>query len=159
AELRSPADAVVLKIGRASTGSVATATSNNPNADPLFTLVPLAEHLEADIDVGSPDIGFIRVGDPVQLKAHAYRYLEHGTARGVVKTISEGSFDTDENNQPRPPYFRVRIQITDTKLNDVPSNFRLIPGMTLQGDIKVGSRTILSYLVSGAMRNGSEAMR
>jgi len=35
----------------------------------------------------------------------------------------------------------------------------LVPGMTLIGDIMVGSRTILSYLVEGGLRTGSEAMR
>jgi len=35
----------------------------------------------------------------------------------------------------------------------------LIPGMTLAGDIMVGHRTILSYIVEGALRTGSEAMR
>jgi hypothetical protein len=41
----------------------------------------------------------------------------------------------------------------------VPADFRLIPGMTVTGDIMVGKRTILSYLVEGVMRTGSEAMR
>jgi hemolysin D len=34
-----------------------------------------------------------------------------------------------------------------------------VPGMTLTGDIKVGHRTLMSYLVDGALRTGSEAMR
>ena len=45
------------------------------------------------------------------------------------------------------------------QLHDVPTAFRLIPGMTLAADVKVGKRTILSYLVEGALRTGSEAMR
>jgi hypothetical protein len=44
-------------------------------------------------------------------------------------------------------------------LRNVPADFRLIPGMTLVGDIMVGRRTILSYLVEGVLRTGSEAMR
>jgi hypothetical protein len=31
--------------------------------------------------------------------------------------------------------------------------------MTLQGDILIGRRTILSYVIEGALRTGSEAMR
>jgi hemolysin D len=44
-------------------------------------------------------------------------------------------------------------------LRNVPADFRLIPGMTLVGDILVGHRTIFSYLIEGAMRTGSEGMR
>jgi hypothetical protein len=31
--------------------------------------------------------------------------------------------------------------------------------MTMQGDIMVGKRTILMYLLEGALKTGSEAMR
>jgi HlyD family type I secretion membrane fusion protein len=157
--LDAPADAVVLKVGKISSGSVAGSPSSTSTQDPLFTLVPLDAPLEADINVNARDIGFIKVGDTVRLKLDAYRFLQHGTAKGVIKTISEGSFTLDDNNQPVEPYFKVRVRITDVHLHNVPADFRLIPGMTLTGDIMVGRRTILSYLVEGALRTGSEAMR
>jgi hemolysin D len=95
----------------------------------------------------------------VQIKLDAYRYIQHGFAKGVIKTISEGSFTEDDNNTPVDPYFKVRVTVTEAHLRNVPADFRLVPGMTLQGDIMVGHRTILSYLVEGALRTGSEAMR
>ena len=159
ASLDAPADAVVLKVGKASTGSVAASGAQGGQQDPLFTLMPLNVALEADVNVDAGEIGFIKVGDPVQLKLDAYRYMQHGTAKGVIKSISEGSFTTDENNVPVPAYFKVRVAVTDVHLRNVPAGFRLIPGMTLAGDIMVGRRTILSYLVEGALRTGSEAMR
>jgi hemolysin D len=155
--LEAPADSVVLKLGKASIGSVVN--SQDQNAEPLITLVPLGRELEAEVGVNAQDIGFIRVGDDVQIKLDAYRYMEHGTAKGIVKTISEGSFTADEGNVARPPFFKVRVGLTDTHLRGVPETFRLIPGMTLMADIMVGRRTILSYLVEGGMRTGSEAMR
>ena len=157
--LNAPADAVVLKVGKVSSGSVASSGGQNQGQEPLFTLVPVDGPVEADVNVPATDIGFIKTGDPVQLKLDAYRFMQHGTAKGVIKTISEGSFTTDDNNVPVPAYFRVRVRITDVHLRNVPADFRLIPGMTLTGDIMVGRRTILSYLVEGAMRTGSEAMR
>ena len=103
--------------------------------------------------------GFIAVGDPVEIKLEAYKFMRHGTARGTVETVSEGSFTLSETQQPRAPYFRARIAITELHLHDVPRNFRLIPGMTLTADIIVGRRSLISYLVEGALRTGSEAMR
>jgi hemolysin D len=158
--LDAPADAVVLNVGKVSTGSVAGGgAQGSTGQDPLFTLVPLEGPQEAEVDVNARDIGFIKAGDPVQLKLDAYRYLQHGTAKGVVKTISEGSFTADDNNTPVDPYFKVRVAIKDVHLRNVPKDFRLIPGMTLAGDIMVGRRTILSYLVEGSLRTGAEAMR
>jgi HlyD family type I secretion membrane fusion protein len=157
--LDSPADAVVLKVGKVSTGSISGGSAQAMGQEPLFTLVPLDSALEADVNVRADEIGFIKVGDTVRIKLDAYRYMQHGTAQGVIKTISEGTFTTDDNNSPAPPYFKVRVDIKEVHLRNVPKDFRLIPGMTVAGDIMVGKRTILSYLVEGAMRTGSEAMR
>jgi hemolysin D len=121
--------------------------------------VPLDAPVEADLYINARDIGFIAIGDPVQLKLDAYPFIRHGSAKGVVKTISEGSFSTDDNDTPVAPYFKVRVTIKEVHLRNVPRDFRLIPGMTIVGDIMVGRRTILSYLVEGALRTGSEAMR
>src|SRR5579885_1688289 len=156
--LEAPADAIVLKIGDASVGTV-VGPSGDANRGALFTLVPLGDKLEAEIKVEAKDIGFIQVGDPVEMKLDAYNFLRHGTAKGRIETISEGSFTDGENSENRSPYFKVRIGFTDVHLHDVPASFRLIPGMTLTGDIMIGKRTILSYLVEGALRTGSEAMR
>lgn len=160
--LDSPVDAVVLKIGKVSQGSIAPGGGQDalvPGQDPLFTLVPLSSAVEADLHVLTQDVSFIRVGDSVTLKLDAYPYIRHGTAKGEVQTISEGSFSVDENNTPVSPYFKIRVKITGLKMRDVPQDFRLVPGMTLVADILVGRRTILSYLVEGALRTGSEAMR
>jgi hemolysin D len=160
--LDAPEDAIVLKVGKISPGSVAPGGGQDTTTtgqDPLFTLVPLDAPVEADIHVGTKDIGFIAIGDRVTLKLDAYPFLRHGTAKGVVKTISEGSFSVDDNNTPVPPYFKVRVTITGLHLQNVPHDFRLVPGMTVIGDIMVGRRTILSYLVEGSLRTGSEAMR
>ncbi len=114
----------------------------------------------------------MKVGDPVRIKFEAYKFLEHGTAEGVVKTISQDSF-TEVNDQDvvstsqssssasnvRSPYFDARITVTALNLHHVPSQVRLTPGMTLGADIIVGRRTILWYLLGGALRSGSEAMR
>ncbi len=128
--------------------------------EPLFTLVPFDAPVEADVNVSTQDIGFIKCrGSSATIKLDAYVFLRHGTANGVVKSISEGSFTVDDNGTPTDPYFKVRVTIKDTKMRNVPADFRLIPGMTLVGDILVDKRTMLSYLVEGAIRTGSEAMR
>jgi multidrug efflux pump subunit AcrA (membrane-fusion protein) len=115
--------------------------------------------LFADVAVQSSDVGFVRLGQEVRMKLDAYRFLEYGVAKGVVKSVSQNSFTLDDNNQPVSPYFKVHVAITEVKLHNVPKNFRLLPGDTLTGDVMVGERTIMSYLLEGIMRTTSEAMR
>ena len=162
--LESPVDAVVLKIPDLSTGGVAM------DAEPLFSLMPLNAPIEVDAQIDAQYSGFVRVGDRVVIKFETYQFLEHGTAEGVVKTISQDAFThTDDQDtlirntqiadQVRTPFFDARIRVTALHLHDVPPNVRLTPGMTLQADIVVGKRTIMWYLFGGAMRSGAEAMR
>jgi HlyD family type I secretion membrane fusion protein len=154
--LTAPADAVVLDVAKASKGSV---IDTNAAAQPLFTLTPLGGALEAEVQVNAKDVGFIRAGDQVRVKLDAFRFTSHGAAKGVIKTISDGTFTDAGDGRIRSPYYKVRVALTDVRLRNVPANFRLIPGMTVEGDILIGGRTILSYLLEGALRTGSEAMR
>jgi HlyD family type I secretion membrane fusion protein len=151
--LTAPEDAVVLKVADVSVGAVAEGTQ------PLFTLVPLRGPLDVEVEIDARDIGFVERGDPVQIKLDAYNFMQHGTATGIIKTISEGSFTVGDNQLVRSPYFKAVVTLKDVKLRDVPADFRLIPGMTVTADVMVGKRTIMSYLVNGALRTGSEAMR
>jgi HlyD family type I secretion membrane fusion protein len=153
-DLTAPADAVVLRVS-----SIASVGSTTSDTDPLITLVPLDGPVEAEIAVDSRDVGFVRVGDPVEVKLDAYDFLWHGTAKGKITTISEGSFTIGEKQETRPPYFKARVAFTEVKLRNVPQGFRIIPGMTLVGDVMVGRRTILSYVIEGGLRTGAEAMR
>jgi HlyD family secretion protein len=88
-------------------------------------------------------------------------------ATGKIITISEGSFATADagsiqsatGGAPTTPYFKALVSVDASELHNVPTNFRLIPGMTLTGDVLVGKRTMLSYLVEGGLRTANEAMR
>jgi hemolysin D len=151
--LEAPAEAVVLKLSKVSVGSVLK------EGDALIELAPLRSPVEAELHIAARDIGFIRVGDPATLKLDPFHFVEHGTAEGKVRAITDGSFTADDNGNSVDPYYKAEIQITSLNLKDVPKEFRLIPGMTLTGDIQVGARSVFMYLVRGLVRGVGEAMR
>lgn len=155
--LTAPVDAVVLEVGNRSVGSVVR------EAETLFTLVPLSVPLEAELAVEARDIGRIAVGHPVRVKLDAFPYQEHGTASGFLRTISEGAFAKDrdreqEQEHSRDAIYRARLLLTDTELRGVPDTFRLIPGMTVVGEIKVGRRNVLSYFLYPLLRGLDESL-
>ena len=129
--------------------------------DPLMYLAPLNSPVEAEVKIATRDVGFIRPGDPVKVKLDAFNFIEHGMADGTLRWISEGAFTTnDDTGAATPePYYKARIALTNADLRNVPDGFRLIPGMTLTGDIHIGTRSILMYIVSGALQGMGEAMR
>ena len=113
----------------------------------------------ADIRIAARDIGFVRPGDRATVKLDAFNFVEHGTAAGTVRWISEGAFSPDDNNQPTEPYYRARVALDGVSLRNVPPGFRLVPGMTLSADIHIGTRSLIMYLMRGIVRGLDELMR
>lgn len=153
-ELRAGEHAMVLSLAKLSVGSVLR------EGEVFVTLAPLSKPMEAEIKIASRDIGFVRPGDPVALKVHAFDFMSHGQARGELLWVSEGSFTTDDNGQATDtPYYKGRVAITELQFHNVPASFRLVPGMTLEADIHVGTRTLFQYVAGGMAKTFSGAMR
>ena len=134
--LTAPEKAMVLHLAKLSVQSVLN------QGQPFIYLAPLKSPVEAELHISTSEIGFIRVGDKVTLKLDAFHYVEHGTSEGEVRSISDGSFTTDDmgvltdttatsSSQPIDPYYKVMVKLIDTNLRNVPSSFRVMPGMTL----------------------------
>ena len=154
--MTAPADAVVLEVAHRSIGSVVR------EAETLFVLVPRDEKLEAEVDVAGKDVGEIAVGEKARIKFDAFPFQKHGTASGVVRLISEDAFsseDKDEQPSHAPLFYRVRVELTDTKLRAVPEQFHLIPGMALTAEMKVGQRSVVSYFLYPLLRGLDESIR
>lgn len=153
--METPVDAVVLEVAPRSVGSIIQ------GAEPFFKLVPLDAPLEVEGQIEARQLGYIAVGDPVQVKIDSYAYQEHGMAEGVVKVISGDAFTETRVNGDIPPgsYYRVRIQLTNVDLRNVPGDFRLVPGMPLNAEIKVGERSVMGYFLRPLLRGFNESMR
>ncbi|WP_161600883.1 HlyD family type I secretion periplasmic adaptor subunit [Teichococcus oryzae] len=106
-------------------------------------IMPQDMALVADVRLSPRDIGFIAVGQPVNLKVQAFDYARFGTIGGQVERISPGTF-LDEHKQP---HYRARIRLSQQHVGHDPRLARLTAGMTLQADITTGAKTVLQYLL------------
>jgi HlyD family secretion protein len=160
--LKAPEKAVVLKIAERSEGSIIQ------QAEPFITLVPYNSVIEAEVDVESKDIGRIRTGDTVRVKLDAFPFQRHDTLPGKVRVISEDAFQQHAGEKVPTPlpereagaaYYRARIELLSTTLRNVPEGFRLMPGMKVRAEIKVGQRSIISYFLYPVIRALDESLR
>lgn len=159
--LVSPVEGIVQEVARKSAGSVIR------EAEPLITLVPLDTPIEAEVRVEARDIGNIRVNDSVRLKIDAFPFQKHGTLSGTVRAISQDAFSRENSmglsqapgDQGAEAYYVVRVAFEGMTLHHVPENTRLIPGMTLSGEIVVGKRDVLSYFIYPVVRVFDESIR
>ena len=152
--LTAPVDAVVLDIAKLSTGSIVK------EAETFFTLVPLNVVLEAEVQIDSVDVGYIKRGGAVHVKLDAYPYQKHGTLDATVRTISEDAFRRDTASKAgTDAYYLTRITLANASLKNMADSARLLPGMTLTAEIVVGKRSVISYLAWPLTKGMSEAIR
>lgn len=159
--LRADADATVLSVARVSVGSVLQSGAE------LITLVPNDAKLEVEAEVQGRDMGFVRQGQRVTIKFDALPFSRYGTAEGTVRAVSPASFtnrtDPLASSLPRvgdtDPYYRISVSIDHMKLHDVPSSFRVMSGMPVVADVKVGRRTVLDYLLVRVLTPLQDGMR
>jgi HlyD family secretion protein len=152
--LVSPVDAVVLEIAKLSPGSIVK------EAETFFTLVPMNVVLEAEVHIDSVDVGYIKLGDPVHIKLDAFPFQRHGTLDGRVRTLSEDAFRKDTQVKTGgDAYYMSRVSIDKVNLKNMLENSRILPGMTLNAEIVVGKRTVMSYLVWPLTKGLGEAVR
>lgn len=162
--LRAEKDGTVLTVAKVSVGSVLQ------SGQQFITLVPSDAPLEVEANISGRDDGFVHVGDEVALKLDTFPFMQYGLAYGTVRTISADSFTAQDDQRnptgavPMPgntsdPYYRARIAIDRVELHGTPKGFRIMPGMPVTADIKVGKRTVLSYLLGRVLPVAAEGMR
>jgi HlyD family secretion protein len=162
-ELRSPCRAIVHEIAPFPEGSAVG------EAEALITLVPIDGNIEVEARVEPRDIGRIAPGSDVRIKLSAWSFQKHGTINGKVLHISEdtisrggaaGGIDPATGEPRSMTYYRARISIegTDT-LRNLPKNFRLVPGMEVEAEIKTGRRRIIEYITYPLIKALDETAR
>lgn len=152
--LESPSDAVVLEIAKLSQGSVVK------EAEALFTLVPLGSELEAEVQIDSIDVGYIKAGDVAHVKIDAFPFQRHGDLISNVRTISEDAFRREASQgQGMDAFYLSRIKLGKGSLKRMNGKTRLLPGMTLSAEIVVGKRSVMSYLLWPLTKGLDESIR
>jgi HlyD family secretion protein len=171
--LRAEEDSIVLSVSRAAPGTVLQSGLQ------LMTTVPVDAKLEVSAPIDGADSGFVSVGDEVAIKFDTLPYFRYGYAVGHVTQISGDSF-TDPTNggsntvgqapslSTQSPqmlgtapvyYYHASISIDRLQLKHPPESFRIMPGMPIEADIRVGQRSIMSYLFDRYLPFFAQGMR
>lgn len=108
----------------------------------LMQIVPVDAPLEAVIHIASRDIGYVKVGQPVNMRVSSYDYTRFGFAHGTLTKISATNL-VDSNNQP---YFQGWVTLTHPYVGDKTGPL-LQAGMGIEAEILTGHRTLLAYLL------------
>ena len=140
--LTSPVRGMVKQIRANTLGGVVA-----PGA-PVMEIVQLGPRVLLEARIRPADIGFIKVGQDVQIKLTAYEYTVFGGLKGVVQSISPDALgDPDRASTPDGTWYRALVRAESGSLQSGDKPLAVLPGMTASVEILTGRRTVLSYLL------------
>jgi HlyD family type I secretion membrane fusion protein len=148
--VRAPVDGIVQDIAIASAGQ--SVGSNQP----LMKLVPTGGGLVVEAKVQNQDIGYVRIGQPVKVKIHAFDFLRYGMLAGEIEQIDA---DAVVDSKTGALSYGIMIRTTSAELAEGLTKVKVVPGMAVDVDLMVGERTILSYLTDRIFRLREAAFR
>jgi hemolysin D len=168
--LTAPVDGVVQQLAVHTVGGVVTP------AQQLAVIVPADAVLEVEATVLNRDIGFVRPGQDAKIKVDAFNFTRYGLLHGRVVSVSPDAIVREtpqdknhskekgaesESSEPAGQEFgySARISLDRTQIQVDGGNANLSPGMAVTVEIKTGSRTVISYLLSPLLRYEHESLR
>lgn len=161
-ELKAPQDGTIKDLATHTVGAVTT-----PGAV-LMTLVPRDEELRAEVWVHNDDIGFVRSDLPAKIKLSAFSFQKYGMLDGRVAQVSADAVDQSDARGAGAPnasgaaeslLYRTLIHLDSQVLDSGLQRHELMPGMRVSAEIKLGTRSVMEYLVSPITKAFHEAGR
>ncbi len=158
--LRAPIDGTVQQLHVTTVGSVVTP------AQQLMSVVPDEDRVEVEAVLENRDIGFVSVGQPVELKVDAYPFTRYGLAKGLILAIDRDAEATPVNQSQNTQgtqrdadqiqnveaserlRYTVHISIDGGSLNIDGRPAALLPGMSVKAEILTGHRRIVDFLLA-----------
>lgn len=171
--LRAETDSIVLSVARVAPGTVLQSGVQ------LMTTVPVDAKLEVTAPVDGANAGFVTIGDEVAIKFDTLPYFRYGYAVGHVVKMSSDSFIDPTSGQSNPTsqqpaistqspqnlgtapvyYYQATISIDRLELKHPPASFRIMPGMPIEADIRIGQRPVFTYMFDRILPFLAKGMR
>jgi len=141
--LLSPVSGVVFDLKPKAEGYVAQ------SSEPLMKIVPF-DDLEADIEIPSNKIGFVKVGMPVEISIDSYPATDFGVLNGTIQSIGSDALVATQVTQISESKFPAVVKLNNQKLNL--KNGKSLPlqvGMSIQANVKLRKVSYLKLLLGG----------
>jgi hemolysin D len=120
-----------------------------------MVVVPDEASITAELALDNKDVGFVRKGQPAEIKLETFTYTRYGTVPATVKSVSADAV----NDEKKGAVFPVTLELAEHSLDVDGKRIRLAPGMNLTAEIKTGERRVIEYLLSPLQRRVNESLR
>lgn len=138
--IRSPVDGVVFDLKPTGPGFV------GQGSEPVMKIVPF-DALQAKVEVPSSKIGFVRLGQAVDVSIDSFPASDFGVLQGLIKRIGSDALPPDQMKQDYRYPVNVGLKTQTLKLSSG-QRLPLQVGMSLTANIKLRKVTYLQLLLS-----------
>ena len=150
--LRSPVDGVVFDLQPRSSGYAAQSTET------VMKIVPF-DKLQANVEVPSRDIGFVRVGMPADISIDSFPSTNFGVLQGTVESVGSDALAPDQQKQRDEYRYPTTIKLSSQQLKiKSGQQLPLQVGMSLTANIKLRKVTYLQLLL-GSFQDKADSLR
>lgn len=161
--LRAPINGVVAASTLTTIGQVIS------SGNEIMRVVPRDTKMEVIAYVPNQEIGFIKVGQHVDVKVDAFPFTRYGTLNGIVLRISQDAIPASDAQQSQLDathssqsneknsgggqatknlVYPLTISLENNHISIDGRNVNLVPGMGITAEIKTDRRRLIDYLIS-----------
>lgn len=167
--LRAPITGTVQQLHIVTTGAVVTP------AQQLLSVVPDDDRVEVEAVLENRDVGFVDVGQRVELKVDAFPFTRYGLLGGHVTAIDRDAEaapvsqavqgaerladETDHVEGSERLRYMVHIALEPGSFDVDGRAAALLPGMSVKAEILTGKRRIIDFLLAPLREHAHDAMR
>ena len=152
--LRAPVSGIVFDLKLNNPGYITQAQSS----DAALKVVPF-NTLEADVEIPSNKIGFVRVGQPADISIDSFPASDFGVLEGTVQSVGSDALPPDQQQMRQGYSFPAVIKLDSQQLKI--KNGKRLPlqvGMSLTANIKLRSVSYLQLLLN-TFQNKTDSLR
>lgn len=146
-EIRAPVDGTINRVNVSTVGGVVKP------GDTIIEITPSTADVLIEARAKPSDRGDLRAQLPAKIRVSAYDAAEYGTLSGKVVEVSADTVPDPKGE----PFYRVVIQVGT--MPEAYTGKQIVPGMTITGDVVIGSRTVLQYITSPFTKFAFNAFR
>ena len=147
--LVAPIDGVVQQLAVHTVGGVVTP------AQQLLVVVPKEHQLEVEAWVENKDIGFVKKGQPVEIKVESFPFTIYGIIQGKVVSVSDDAVPQEKVGL----IYAARVSMDRSTMQVEGREVRLSPGMGVTAEIKTGQRRLIEFFLSPLLKSVQESAR
>lgn len=117
---------------------------------PVFSIIPEGSRLEANLYLPTRSVGFLEIGQAVNIRYEAFPYQKFGTYPGTIRQIAKSVIMPGEMPPGlsfKEPVYKVVAALKSQNINAYGKEIQIKPGMVLTADVTLDERSLFEWLL------------